>query len=90
MKKLSCIFILLAIACIFTSCKLTGDFAIVKRQHAGGYYIQTPSFKRNVRLRSPSFVRINSASRKKAGLLRLTAGISNISVISVPVKEQNQ
>jgi hypothetical protein len=30
-----------------TSCKLTGNFAIVKRQHTNGYYIQMPSFVKN-------------------------------------------
>ncbi len=33
--------------CIFSSCKLTGDFAITKRKHANGYYIETPSFVQN-------------------------------------------
>lgn len=33
--------------CIITSCKLTGNFAIVKRQHTNGYYIQMPSFVKN-------------------------------------------
>jgi len=41
-------YFLLAIAlCIITSCKMTGNFAIVKRQHGNGYYIQTPSFVKN-------------------------------------------
>jgi hypothetical protein len=30
-----------------TSCKLTGNFAVIKRQHSNGYYIQTPSFVKN-------------------------------------------
>ena len=41
-------YLLLAITlCIITSCKLTGNFAIVKRQHENGYYIETPSFVPN-------------------------------------------
>jgi hypothetical protein len=36
--------ILAILLCIVASCKLTGDFAVVKRQHSNGYYIQTPSF----------------------------------------------
>jgi hypothetical protein len=39
--------ILFTTLCIFTSCNLTGNFAIVKRQHTKGYYIQTPSFLQN-------------------------------------------
>ncbi|MGD0710536.1 MAG: hypothetical protein ABR968_05085 [Bacteroidales bacterium] len=42
-------YLLLAIAlCIITSCKMTGNFAIVKRQHEKGYYIETPSFVKNI------------------------------------------
>lgn len=29
--------------CIFSSCKLTGDFAIVKRRHTNGYFVTIPS-----------------------------------------------
>lgn len=41
-------YLILAITlCIITSCKMTGNFAIVKRQHEKGYYIETPSFVKN-------------------------------------------
>jgi hypothetical protein len=42
LKKL--ILFLIILAGVTAGCKLAGDFAIVKRQHATGYYIQTPSF----------------------------------------------
>jgi len=40
-------FILAIALCIITSCKLTGNFAIVKRQHEKGYYIEMPSIVKN-------------------------------------------
>lgn len=46
MKKVF-FFIILSALSILASCKLTGNFAIVKRQHAGGYYLQIPSFVKN-------------------------------------------
>jgi hypothetical protein len=49
-------YIILFIAlCIITSCKLTGDFVIVKRNHSNGYYIETPSLVQNADCKTTHF-----------------------------------
>jgi hypothetical protein len=73
--------------CIITSCKLTGDFVVARRNHTNGYYIETPSLVQNKKAKPNPFTkRIQPSEKEKAFIKNDTENLV-ASIISTPLIE---
>jgi hypothetical protein len=83
---------LFIVVCIISSCKLTGNFAVVKRQHSDGYYLQIPSLiqKNNtveLKKRNKFYIGKNTICKNKP---ENTTTLNNTSALAETEKPQKK